>query len=68
MPVCYSPEREFDTNNYNNNNNKYWSLLKDRTNVVVMGDLIQDTDVVNSLHQPDNVMTFGFLNEKVCHC
>lgn len=32
-----------------------------------MGDLIQDIDVVSSLPKPDNVVTFGFLNEKVCN-
>jgi hypothetical protein len=30
-----------------------------------MGDLIQDTDVVSSIINPDNVLTVGFLNEKV---
>ncbi|EDO37410.1 predicted protein [Nematostella vectensis] len=43
----------------------YFEKHKDRTNVVVMGDLIQDTDVVGSLKAPENVLTIGLLNEKV---
>jgi len=40
-------------------------LKQNRSNVVVMGDLIEDTDVIKSIVNPENVFTVGFLNEKV---
>lgn len=41
--------------------------MQNRPNVVVMGDLIEDTDVVSSIPNPENVLTVGFLNEKVLY-
>ncbi|KXJ08759.1 cytosolic 5'-nucleotidase 3 [Exaiptasia diaphana] len=43
----------------------YFQKTKNRPNAIVMGDLIQDTDVVSSIPNPGDVLTIGFLNEKV---
>ena len=41
----------------------FW--LQDRTSVIVMGDLPEDTHVLSSPKNPEVVLTIGFLNDKV---
>lgn len=40
-------------------------FLQDRTSVIVMGDLPEDTHVSSSPKNPEVVLTIGFLNDKV---
>ena len=43
----------------------FFIWLQDRTSVIVMGDLPEDTHVSSSPKNPEVVLTIGFLNDKV---
>ena len=42
-------------------------MIKDRTNVIVMGDLVADVQMVDNVKNPETILKVGFLNEKVCY-
>ncbi|KAM7448258.1 7-methylguanosine phosphate-specific 5'-nucleotidase [Porites harrisoni] len=44
---------------------EFFNRNKDRTSVIVMGDLPEDTHVSSSPKNPEVVLTIGFLNDKV---
>ena len=43
----------------------YFSTLKDKRNIVLMGDSLGDIKMAVGIPEPNNILKIGFLNEKV---
>ena len=43
----------------------YFGDIKQRNNVIVMGDSLGDADMAEGVHEPGTILKIGFLNDEV---
>ncbi len=55
----------FNKNQSSVHNSDYFKKLEGRHNVLLLGDSLGDLKMADGAH-PKNILTVGFLNDKVC--